>query len=461
MPAQEKRITIDKYRTITEIMLCIFAAECVFGCSGRWFVIHGISIRMILFVCCLFLSVPFVFLNREQLKGSIDLKLICIYLFFIAIATVIGLRRGNPIAYIWGDISPILMLLIIPGLMSIYDDYEKIVRLMDVVFVASVFIAIYTAAIHFVMPFLSNSQIMGVKAFIEAKHLGGIAPLDTGIGRIYFRSQIFIQFSYIYGIWRFMKIQDKTRRICWITCEGLLIFAMIISYTRGFWLGCALSGVILLCWRRSEWKRIIGVVLGSLAVLLLLIALSTAVYGRPYAAVETVNRIKPDLITIEKMDRDFFEMDDRSGSVKLANEESARLREATKAETKKKIKEHPWLGNGLGTVLVGVREEGKSEYMYMDVLMKMGIFGVISFILAFFHAASSHLIKDIKISQSYKTDGRTDTQDMATYVCAAYIGVAFTSWFNPFLLSPMGILMLGVVVTTCFMLENGNEARHN
>ena len=112
-----------------------------------------------------------------------------------------------------------------------------------------------------------------------------------------------------------------------------------------------------------------------------------------------------------------------------------------------KIADKPIFGNGLGTNLDGIREDGKVEYTYFDVQMKMGAVGSILFIGVFF-LPFYQLLKQRFIGFKKKEKPDWDSPDMEKLaLLSAYFGVIATSYVNPFLLNPMGILLTMLVIT--------------
>jgi hypothetical protein len=102
-----------------------------------------------------------------------------------------------------------------------------------------------TCALHYALAFVSDDTLNLLNEWVNARSLGGFAALKTGMHRVYFKSQIFLQVALLLGIRKICRAQGS-RRLVLCACEGILAFACILSYTRGFWLGLAASGIVML-----------------------------------------------------------------------------------------------------------------------------------------------------------------------------------------------------------------------
>ena len=141
--------------------------------------------------------------------------------------------------------------------------------------------------------------------------------------------------------------------------------------------------------------------------------------------------------------------------VEKANTDAVNMRKDSLAALNKNIAEHPVLGSGLGTNLDGVREDGKTEYMYQDIVMKMGLIGLVLFIVAYFIPSAIHIFRRLKLFNQ-ELDWN-HSMVLTSFLVSGYIGVAVTSSFNPFLTTPMGILML--IITNLSALNNTGDSQ--
>ena len=483
MNQQIENSKLHGLRRIAEILVYLFAAECVFGGSGRLLSIGGISIRMILFALAFCATAPFAILKWKELLRNPTIIAAVVLGVAVVVSTGIGLLNGNAFGFIWADISSFLTLALLPGMFAVMDEEKKLHKLLDVVFYASVAVAAVTTALHIGLAWMDDVTINLVNDWINARSLGGFAMLATHINRVYFRAQIFLQFSILIGVWKLWATKAIAKRIVLFLCEGLMLFAVIASYTRSFWIGFALSAVVVLFLEWKNWKKLFSTAAIALALMVAIAGISTVCYGQPYVFVEIVNRFDSDLIVlsadvpeetapnpgtetvpseteevvvpVETEPVDTTMPTEEIDIVAEANENAVNMRKDSLAALNKNIAEHPIMGSGLGTNLDGVREDGKTEYMYQDLMMKMGLIGLIVFAIAYFMTSVIHVFRRMKTIT--KDLSWQDSLVLNSFIVAGYIGVAVTSAFNPFLTTPMGILLL--IITNLSVMQKKNASQ--
>lgn len=453
----------DKNITISEGLLLLYVFECVIGGSGRWLEIGSLSIRMILFVLAFFATFPKVFRNWKYLTKNLQIIATVVFGVWLIICAVVGYLAENKFGFIISDITTFISLSLFPGFLVTMGNKKSIGRLLKVVFCASVTLSVITIGMHFCLAKWDGNTINVINGYMNEHSLGGMAALNTGMYRVYMRSQIFVQIALIYGIWLIHNETAINRGVAYV-CEGIQLFALILSYTRGFWLGFAVSAGVLLVLEIKSWKLFMRVLAASLVCALLFVGVSGLLYSGPKVLVEVVNRFDPSLIvlsgnskatevseseaTVQTEATDPSESNSSQETnihteVSIINEGAANLRRESLRLMCQRILDAPLLGNGLGANLDGLRTDGRTEYMYLDVLMKTGFIGLALYLLTFFGYVawcSFRRVKDIVCNHT------ADTM-LGSIVIAAYVGITVTSAFNPFLNNPMGITVLMITIT--------------
>ena len=434
----------EKWDTFARILILIYIAECTFGSSGRWFEIGPLSIRMLLFALCFAVTIPAVIRNIKGLAKNWQVIITVCFGIYLLICTVTGFLRGNNSGFIWGDITTLMSLALIPGFISVMNNKKAIYNAVNVIFYTATILGVATVILHLVLAFVEVSTIININNLIHSASLGGMAALQTSIQRLYMKSQIFLQVAIVYGVWKIVKSNDKRKKFLLCVCEGILLCACILSYTRGFWLGLLVSALLILLTGIKQWKKYLKIAASMAVILIVFLASSWCVYQSPAAAVEIVNRFDPNLIVIANINGDIeFPIIDGDSEVDKNNIAAVNRRVATIVEFRKKIPEKVLFGNGLGEYLEGVREEGKTEYIYHDMMLKTGIVGTVLFILTFYGYIVIYVYSRLK---KKKTKRCCECCERNRFMIAAYLGVAVTSFFNPFLNNPMGIMLLMLTV---------------
>lgn len=441
-----------KLNRISEILILIYLAECVLGSSGRWLEIGPISIRMVLFAACFITTFPALIMNIKTLSKNYQIIFTVIFGIYYCSCALIGVLNDNSLSFIVADMTSMMALLLLPGFIAVMGNEQSIKKAINVIFYSAVALAAITVVLHFIMAFISDYAISEINIAINEKDLGGLATLATGIQRIYFKSQIFLQVAILFGIW---KIANKTiKESLWLLFfEGLLFTACILSYTRGFWLGLFVSVLIILISYPKQIKQCLKIAAAVLIVFCAFVGISAICYHSPCILYEIANRFDPNLfVGIGSSGNPVVGENNLGNSIVDENNMAAvNMRRQTLIGLKEKISQKPIFGHGLGTNLDAIRQDGKTEYMYHDLIMKTGIIGLILAILTFYGFIISHVkssIAEWKIKK-FDCDFHSDVV-RNRFLITAYIGIAITSIFNPFLFTPMGIAVLSLVCAAIF-----------
>ena len=442
MEQKDKTVFLEKISKIAEIFIMIFVAECTLGSSGRWLEIGSLSIRIILFIFAFVFSLFVVIAKFKETFLNFQILSVLCFGLWLVFCIFLGFKNGNSLGFIVSDITTFMTLALFPGFMAVMCNAKAINRCVNTVFYAACLLSVCVLVLHFVMSVADNSFIVNINVLLNKHHLGGFAELSTGIQRIYLRSEIFLQVAIVYGVWLFITAKGKKKWLIALLC-GCLLFAEIISYTRGFFLGLAAAAVILLVFGIKYFKHYLKIVACMLACFFAFSVGSAFLYGGPFVAVEFVNRFNPDLIVIDTSDNSDLSHTEGDNSASEEDLKAANVRKESLLALKKEIAERPLLGHGLGKNLDDVRNDGRTEYMYLDIILKTGIIGFMLFLVAFFGFIAVQInfyLKQKKkgiLIQSYE-----NATVRNLFLTTAYLSVAVTSFFNPFLNNPMGIMLL-------------------
>lgn len=454
------------WQRIVQIFLYVYVAECTFGGSGRWLEIGPLSIRMIIFAICFIATLPAVFQNIRKLTKNLQVISTVGFGVYLLICAVIGFQSGNSFHFIWADLTTFMSLALLPGFMATMSNSISIQRAIDVVFWCATGIACFTILTHLLIAFVGADFTNFASNFLNSTSIGALAPLQTGIHRIYMRNQIFLQVAIVYGIWKIGKSTTTAMRIVLCVAEGILLSSCILSYTRGFWIGLATSVLLLFLLGIKYWKKFIKSAVCMLMMFSVFVGVSWVSYQSPAVCIEIVNRFNPNLIPgyTSGWD-DIFENPDHvddpfSDAPPTDNDQAAvNLREQTLLLLNERIAAHPLFGNGLGENLDEIRDDGRTEYMYKDLLMKTGILGICLFCVTFFGFIIIQIRQSLlRRKQGLPSPNWDDAEIRNRIMIAAYLGVAVTSFFNPFLNNPMGIMLL--ILTATAVYEEKSQVRY-
>ena len=440
--------------------ISLFALECVLGSSGRWLTFGSLSIRILLFLICFILTLPAIFRNLRNLIRNPHVILAVLFGVCLAVGAVLGWQRGNKLSFIKNDISSFLTLALLPGFLATISSPKRASGITNIIYWGSVVLASITVVLHFVFSLPTDWQINAINIWLNRHSMGGLSTMATGMQRIYMKSQIFLQIGIVLGIG---KIWSKKGYVRWLLflAEGILVFGSLLTYTRGFWLGLAFSALTLLILCPQKWKNYLSTVGITLALVIGLFLLSALAYGKPVATYELINRFDPDLISgavflpgttdpnyTNPSSPTELPTDPTDPTDPNADLDAVMIRRKTLELLGQQINKHPLFGSGLGTNLDEIRTDGKVEYMYLDIFMKIGLVGFILFFAVFFLPLYPLLKHRLQWFAQHKTVAWDSIQMQNTGFIAAYIGVAITSYLNPFMINPMGILLVMLLTAT-------------
>lgn len=462
--------------------MALFVAEAVFGGSGRWISFGPVSIRMLLFTAAFVLSFPLVVIHRKELLRNQYLIAAGIFGAMLIVSVTVGILNGNSRSFLWADITSFLTLALFPGFLVTMGEEPQRSRTVDILFYSAAFTSAVAFVLHVLTILLPVASINAINIWINARSLGGFAPLETGLQRVYLKSEIFLHAGIMIGICKIRDASGWMQRLLYFL-TGLMGAALLLSFTRGLWLALVVGIVLYLILEPGCWKKFLAAGGICLAVMCLLLTLTSLLLRSNAIPAEVLNRFDVSLVVVtsegaapvEETKQEIsgtlseypqpaagFDMafdPERNISVEEANRNAVKIRSLSLQGLNSLIARHPFLGSGLGKNLDGIRNDGKCEYMYQDILMKMGILGFAAFLAAFFLPPADYLFRVYPASKRALSETAVRKRWRASALTAGYLGIAAASYTNPYLSNPAGItmLMLVTVFSMCPFPEEPGE----
>lgn len=463
MELAERKIyrVLDK---LSMILLCIYMADaCVFG-GGRMIEIGPIGFRMALLFALLVLSIPQLIVNFKSIIKNRFIIMLLIFGVWLIFSTIIGIVNNNNFNILISDIKGYCYFsLALVTLVNIRTK-ERIETLMKVMLYATFVFALLHIAymiVYLTSETLYNELlILGVK-----KYFSLIGYVTNKIARVFFTSAMYLLCGFVFSMYFFTKESEKPfkNRVKYLVIAGFSIFAMMVTYTRSVYLG---AGVTVFCTvlvylinvTKEVRKKAMAFIISSVAIfgiITLGFNLTQKTDYFTFAITRTLitfsgseeNEVeeKPDGdVSDEEPDEDSSEEDqDETKEDDVENQEeelikqylgitisSDKIREATKNELAAKIKDSPFIGNGLGMGL-DVRDNGTgfNEYFYLDLVAKMGIIGLLIYLLPVIYMTICIFTKRIR------------NEKLAQIWLFILWGFMAYSYFNPYMNASLGISM--------------------
>ncbi len=461
----------EVFMRMSRTAMALFVAEAVFGGSGRWVSFGPVSIRMLLFTATFVLSFPLVVIHRKELLRNQYLIAAGIFGAMLIVSAAVGMRNESSRAFLWADITSFLTLALFPGFLVTVGEEPQRSRTVDILFYSAAFTGAVAFVLHILTVLVPDTTRDAINIWINARSLGGFATLETGLQRVYLKSEMFLHAGIIIGICKIRDAFGWKKRLLYFL-NGLMGAALLLSFTRGLWLALAVGAVVYLILEPGCWKKFLAAGGICLAVMCLLLMGSSLLLGSNAIAAEVLNRFDISLLVVtsdvaapaeetiqpqeisgtlseDPQPEAGFDMTfdpERKMSAEDANRNAVEIRSLSLQGLNTLIAQHPFLGSGLGKNLDGIRNDGKCEYMYQDILMKMGILGFAAFLAAFFLPPADYLFRAYPASKKRAlSETAVRKRWRASALTAGYLGIAAASYTNPYLSNPAGITMLMLV----------------
>lgn len=419
---------LDHSRPVTLILLTLLVAEAAFGSSGRWLVIGPLSIRTVLLGACLVAGLPLVWRERRHVWGAGIVWVTALFLLTLAGSASWAYHVGNAPTFIVNDLTTFSALLLVPTVVALRLSADEVGRLLTVLFASATALATATLAIHVLIPW-GILDAAATANWLAHRSLGGLADVGGELYRIYFRSQIMFIPALFIGLYR--AACAPRHRMIWLAGSSVLATGLVVSLSRSLWIGFVVAFVVAVVWCSRDIVAILRAAALVAVGAAVLMCFSTAVYGGPDLANAAVDRLDSSKIVVGPGPEEVPVSDLGDGDAK-----AVQSRGDTLGLTRDQVRERPLTGWGIGHNLDSIRADGRTEYMYWDMLMKLGLIGMVPFLLTFAWIPVAMLGRGRLFG--YASDARM--------LAAGLIGVAVASYFNPFLNSTLGISVLLLLV---------------
>ena len=223
----------------------------------------SLSIRIFIFVISFIFGIIYLLKNhRFDLKKSQYFGFYIFYILLLVFGVIVALINKARISNIFFDLNNFLFFLILPVYYQIIKDKKTLKNLFYIFISATLFLSLKTIIIFYLF-----SQHFGFLDFtilykwIRDTRLGEITKMNDHFYRIFFQSQIYIMIAFIINfiILIFAKLQ-KNNRLFFYVLLILNLTAIIISFSRSFWMGifsALLILFIILVFQKEKFFNII------------------------------------------------------------------------------------------------------------------------------------------------------------------------------------------------------------
>ena len=416
--------------------------ELFIGSFGRLISIDlfgfSLSIRIFIFLISFIAGIIYIVKNKrlELLKSQYKWFYIA-YILILMFGITVALINKTKISNIYSDINNFIFFLILPIYYQIIKDKVILKNLFYIFISATLFlslktiIAFYLFSQHFY--FLDFTTLY---KWIRDTRLGEITKMNEHFYRIFFQSQVYLMIAFIinFVILIFQKL-NKDEKIFFYTLLILNLCAIIISFSRSFWLGIFSALFILFIILIFKKEKFINIIKYYLKFLVITISSVVLIFI---------------LLKIPNTHINFADM--LSGRVS-ESDASSNSRMELLSPMLSDIKNSPILGYGFAHEITYFSKDPRNlnetnptgqvttysfEWGWLNFWLKIGIFGLLFYIIL-----SLKIIKDsVKLINSNNV--------IFISLLLSFISILVTHIFSPYLDHPLG---LGFIILLICIIE--------
>jgi O-antigen ligase len=431
-----------------EYGLLMVLAELFIGSMGHLFILHlgnlQLSIRMILWA--ILLAVFFIkfigqlIKNKQEslylktLKNFTPLKYFGLLALFVVISVINAYLRKHALGLIFSDANSWLYYLLLLPAIVIYTGENKkaLANLKNLFIAASVFLSLKTLGLLFI--FTHNlSFASDIYYWLRKTLVGEMTATLSGWPRIFIQGQIFSGVALFLVFWSRLKDKEnkKSAKICNLTLAALFSSALLISFSRSFWIGlvCAIIFSLIIIWYFYSLRKALmsGAWLASSFILGFILIYLVAIFPYP-----TPGNFNADFIS----------------RISNGNESAISSRWSLLPVLGREIKKEPFFGQGYGATITYISSDPRVlmnnpdgqyttyafEWGYLDLWLKIGLFGLLSYLWLLIYLIKQALNK-----------GDKNANLVALGLASSLVFLAVTNFFTPYLNHPlgMGIIIIG------------------
>ncbi len=337
-------------------------------------------------------------------------------LFFGLIKTLI---LDGDINFATSYITGFVYLLYLPILNYLVNDKRSLERILLAVTIIGSLVSVLGVLVllfSFGSPLLYHSLVN----FLYEHEIAVIIASFGVTVRVILSGVVFQVAAIFIGIYRYISSNKKKRNLIFL---GINILAVYITYSRALIVGTILGICLLICFSRqytaSEKRRFRGLLVITVIAMIIIVLNLVIGGGKVGGVVEYL------------FDRLFGRSNDTNVS--------GVFREHMMEMIYEKILKAPIFGHGLGGH-IDLRD-GTIEMTYHDIIIKMGIVGLISFVLPYFYMFFSIRKKKIIYLQQ-------------TCLICALTSIMCATYYNPYLITSTGLFIYCLCIRVFLLKES-------
>lgn len=314
-------------------------------------------------------------------------------------------------------------------------------QIINLFIICSIWISVKTLAIAFIFSHNITGIIYELYQWLRLTGIGEITQMQGGFYRVFFQAHIFTLISFfIFLVFLINNQSHINKKIYWLNFFLCSVFLStnILAFSRSNWIGLLLglfviAGTYVFIKNYKKFAfTFVNFLLLFITGFILIITITKFPYPKPTGGFNTT-----DLLA-----RRVSELTEESGVAS---------RWALLNPLLDKIKSSPILGEGFGTTVTykssdprileknpqGFYSTYAFEWGWLDIWLKLGIFGLLSYLLLLYIIISKNIKKFLEFKYN---------RDSILYsLLIGLIAITAISFFSPYMNHPLGIGYLIIV----------------
>lgn len=428
---------IVSYRKL-EWGILLILIELIISSHGHLFSLSifglSLSLRMVLWSSVMINYI--IRLIRERFKIKIAFFNYYILLaIFVFISLINAILHKNNISFLYSDFNSWLYFLLIFPISYVYLNAKKetLIRLKSLFFLSVFFLSIKTLLIVF---FFSHdfSILPDMYRWLRDARIAEITSLVNAWPRVFLQSQIYSAIAFLLLV--FKRDFASSWNPFELFLSSLFLSSIIISFSRTFWLALILVFLIFSIFTLIKTKKPAKIKLWFKKIIIISLLAFSYIY--------IVNNLWFFTST-----SDFSLRDIRERASYQQDEAALASRWSLLPVLSQEISQKPIFGHGFGHSLIyqssdpralerdesGWYETYVFEWGYLDIWLKLGIFGLLAYLLLLF----SLLVESFKQRSLY-------------FFSPIILFLMIVHFFTPYLNHPLGIAI--ILFISCLLVKD-------
>lgn len=410
------------------------------------------STRILFFGLSILFSLPLLVKNLKDLIRQPFVICVVAFMLWVAVCAVRGILGGNSMNIIKTDVFGYLNFCILPTMLCVLKDDRRFQLLRKAVIGACLVMAALAIVLSF-FPFFPNKY--EIYPILNRTGIASITVMNGSATRVFCHtaSRLFLV-AYMLLLTKLLNSENKKRQLIGIAALSVLIVAIFLSYSRSPYAGCALGVVafvaVLILLHHQKLKKAVCLIIASAVI-------AAAMIGA-LGLVQKENLFKPAIFRVllsmsyipgdnagntgdttpDTTDPNEPEPTEPSYDTLEAEEYNLLNRQDKIRLLNQSIAKNPVFGNGLGAAID--YDDGYVEYTFHDIVNKMGIIGLLLFLMPFI-LQIYYLFKRLRFA--------ADKKEVlwAVAMLAAMVYFLFITYFNPCMNTTVGICCYALSMT--------------